>query len=241
MVRRARLIGSEAEAQGDQDSSEPTATAITEQETAADASSSNSLNGGSEPHFSGGFNIVDRSKNDDPLSTIEVVEAAPRRGRPVGSTRSNRVPRATPNEIAQAAPLMVGLTNQVVVSWLGPECAMLQTEANFLTPSVARVLSRLPRGAAQQVSLYTDPFIILVALGLWGSRIARIKDAQAKQKYQTTPFEAARAYGESGTELHADDVSQSTPSESPIVQSDESKNGQAKAAAAAIMRTVSPT
>lgn len=146
------------------------------------------------------------------------------------------MPKATPSEIAQAAPLIVGLSNQVVVSWLGPECAMLQTEANFLTPSVARVLSRLPRGAAQQVSLYTDPFIILVALGLWATRISRIKDAQAKQKYQVEPLEFARAGGESGTEFVASSPSATEP---PIAQSEESKNGQAKAAASAILRTVS--
>jgi hypothetical protein len=114
---------------------------------------------------------------------------------------------------------------------------MLQTEANFLTPSVARVLSRLPRGAAQQVSLYTDPFIILVALGLWATRISRIKDAQAKQKYQVEPLEFARAGGESGTEFTP---TQPTTTEPPIANSDD-KNGQAKAAASAILRTVTQT
>lgn len=186
-----------------------------------------------------GFTVVDHADDakDDPLSSIEVIEAAPRRGRPAGQTRA-RIPKATPSEIAQAAPLMVGLTNQVVVSWLGPECAMLQTEANFITPCVARVLTRLPRGAAQQVSLYTDPFIILTALGLWATRIARIKDQQAKQKYVVEPREAARSYGESGTEFTA---TEQTTTEPPINKPDDARNGQARAANDAIFRTVSST
>ncbi len=118
---------------------------------------------------------------------------------------------------------------------------MLQTEAAFLTPSIARILSRLPRGAAAQVSLYTDPFIVLTALGLWAARISRVKAEQARDKYQVKPFEAARAYGESGTEFRPD-----VPTPAPTtIQSEggneSSSNGQAKAAADAIFRTVSPT
>lgn len=228
MARRARIIAESAQEEGS--NSDQNVTTTTEIETGEQDSAS-------EAGVTGGFQVVDRSSEDSPFSQLEVVEA-PRRGRPPGQARSTtRVPRATPNEIAQAAPLLVGLSNQVVVTWLGPECAMLQTEANFITPSVARILARLPRGAAQQVSLYTDPFIVLTALGLWAARIARIKDAQAKQKYQVEPFEAARAYGESGTEFQPETTGE-TP---PISQSEESKNGQAKAASAAIFRTVSPT
>lgn len=190
MARRARVVRTAeeipAEEGRDQDQVEP---AEAEGAGAAEAAPS-------------AFSVVDRRGDDyvppadSPIGSIEVIEPEPkRRGRKPGT----RVARATPNEIAQAAPLLVGLTNQVVVTWMGPECAMAETEAKFLTPSVARVLSRLPAGAAQQVSLYTDPFIILCALGLWAARIAKIKEMQAKAQYQTTPFEAARAYGESGT------------------------------------------
>lgn len=195
MARRARIVGpaeSPAEEEGrNQDQGESTETAESESvETASSA-----------------FSVVDRRgddyvpPNDSAIGSIEIIEGEPKRR--TRQTRA-RIPKATANEIAQAAPLIVGLSNQVVVSWLGPECAMMQTEANFLTPSVARMLARLPAGAAQQVSYYTDPFIVLVALGLWASRIARIKDAQAKAQYQTTPFEAARSYGASGTNLGED-------------------------------------
>lgn len=235
MARRKTVAVIEsAETQGDSDQIVAAARAENDEEATADTAPSDSV----ESALRGsGFSVVDHRADDaEPLSSIEVVEAQPRRGRPPG-TGKTRVPRATPNEIAQAAPLLVGLTNQVVVTWMGPECAMLQTEANFLTPSVARILSRLPRGAAQQVSVYTDPFIVLVALGLWAARITRVKDQQARNKYYVEPHEQARAVGESGTELTPD-----TPAEQPMGEpSEESKNGRARAVSNAILRTVSPT
>ncbi|SRR5579864_1165302 len=190
MVRRARVVATDSAAQE----------GVSEDQIAAD--SAPVADGEETPSSS--FSVIDRRgddyvpPSDEALGHIEIIEGEPKR-----RTRRPRnvVPKATSNEIAQAAPLLVGLSNQVVVTWMGPECAMLEQEARFITPSVARILSRLPRGAAEQVSLYTDPFIVLTALGLWAARIARIKEMQAKQAYQVTPFEAARAYGESGTNL----------------------------------------
>lgn len=193
MARRARVVNTierPIEDETDNDSVE-----VVTEET--------SDNGATETPSSA-FSVVDKRGDDyvpppsDAFGNIEVVEGQPkRRGRKPGT----RVAKATASDVAGAAPLLVGLTNQVVVAWVGPECAMAETEAKFLTPSVARVLARLPAGAAQQVSLYTDPLIILTALGLWAARIAKIKEMQAKQKFQVTPFEAARAYGESGTNI----------------------------------------
>ena len=208
--RKVVVVEGEESAEGSADQGIATASAASEDETrAADSETSPGV---------------------DLLQHVEVVEApsakAPRQ------TRA-RVPRATPNEIAQTAPLIVGLANQVVVAWMGPECAMLQTEANFLTPSVARVMARLPRGAAQQVSFFTDPFIIVIALGLWATRIARIKESQTKDANKVEPVEAARAVGLSGTELTSDEPQPPTPT---TAQSE-----RANGASEAIFRTVSPT
>jgi hypothetical protein len=242
MARRARIVVNEAEEEGDQN--QGVNNAPNDDETESDAASADrvdaeynaALHEKHEPVTSG-FSVVDRT-SEPTFGTIEVVEA-PKRGR---AARTARVPKATPNQVATVAPpLIVGLMNQAVVAWMGPECAMLQVEANFMTPSISRIIARLPPAAAQAVSLYTDPFVVIGTMALWTARIAKIKDQQAKQKYQIAPFEAARAYGESGTELRTDVPPVSNPSEPPIEQSNESKNGQARAATDAIFRTVSPT
>jgi hypothetical protein len=228
--RKAKIIesSSETETEGSEDQVFPTSSTETAiEEGISDSPSSDSV----EPE-STGFTVVDRS-NETPFSTIEVIES-PKRGRPAG-TRTPRVPRATPNQVASVAPpLIVGLMNQAVVAWAGPECAMLQTEANFLTPSIARIISRLPSAAAQAVSVYTDPFVVIATLGLWGARIVRIKDEQAKQKYQIAPKEAARAYGESGTEYT---ITNPPPEGGSAVNPEPRQNG----AADAILRTMNPT
>lgn len=140
-------------------------------------------------------------------SEVEVVQEPPkRRGRAPGAA-------ARGADVAQAAPLLVTLTDQVCVAWLGPECAMLPQEKGVLTPSVGRVLARLPRGAAEQVSLYTDPFVILIALGLWARRIASIKEQQAR--YAQLPVqEQQRASGYSGTEYT---VPENVREDAPVV------------------------
>lgn len=238
MARRARIVvEDETEGHSDQNGAEAANIDVEEGTTdtaVADRVDEPAGETGSEP---AGFTVVDRS-SEPSFSTIEVIEAPTKRGRQTGAGSRPRVPKATPAAVATVAPpLIVGLMNQAVVAWAGPECAMLQVEANFLTPSIARIIGRLPPAAAQAVSVYTDPFVVIGTMALWAARIAKVKETQAKQKYQVEPFEAARAYGESGTTFTADQPAHTEPPIANTANAEPRQNG----AADAILRTVSPT
>jgi hypothetical protein len=162
---------------------------------------------------------------------VEVIQEEPRRrGRKPGVST-----RAKPEDVAQAAPLMVVMLNNAVVVWTGPECSMTQQEQGILTPSVARMLARLPRSAASAVSAYTDPFVVLLTLGLWARRIASIQQDKKRAAYYQGPVQEARAGGLSGSELLVEDIPD-TENVVPFKQ-DERASQQVQSA---ILATTSP-
>jgi hypothetical protein len=161
---------------------------------------------------------------------VDVIQEPPRRrGRRPGIPS-----KAKPEDIAQAAPLLVTMLNNVAVVWTGPECAMNAQEQGILTPSVARMLARLPRSAANAVSAYTDPFVVLLTLGLWARRIATIQTEKKKAAYYQGPIQEARAGGLSGSEYIVPDIADSEN----VVPFHESKNSEV--VNAAIFATTSP-
>jgi hypothetical protein len=70
---------------------------------------------------------------------------------------------------------------------------MEKREAEMLEPPLARMLSRLPPGQAEQFSKFVDPMVMLIALGMWGNRIVRIQ--RAKRGVGISQDEFDRAIG----------------------------------------------
>jgi hypothetical protein len=70
---------------------------------------------------------------------------------------------------------------------------MEKREAEMLEPPIARMLSRLPAGQAEQFSKFVDPMVILIALGMWGNRVVRIQ--RAKRGNGITQDEFDRSIG----------------------------------------------
>jgi len=70
---------------------------------------------------------------------------------------------------------------------------MEKREADMMEPPLARMLSRLPAGQAEQFSKFVDPMIMLIALGMWGNRIVKIQ--RAKRGDGITEAEFNRASG----------------------------------------------
>lgn len=109
-------------------------------------------------------------------------------------------PKPVIQEVAEApanyslwSQLLIGSTNTVVVTWLGPECAMERREAEMLEPPIARILARMPVSQSQKMATFIDPMVILIAMGTWGNRIVRIQ--RAKRPNLVSQEEMARASG----------------------------------------------
>lgn len=109
-------------------------------------------------------------------------------------------PKPVIQEVAEApanyslwSQLLIGSANTVVVTWLGPECAMERREAEMLEPPIARILARMPVSQSQKMATFIDPMVILIAMGTWGNRIIRIQ--RSKKPNLITQEEMARASG----------------------------------------------
>ena len=151
------------------------------------------------------------SDSVDEQFTLEVKQPK-RRGRPPGSKAEKFVANAAENPANYAlwSQVIIGSANTVAVTWLGNECAMEKREAEMIEPPLSRMLARMPVSASQKVSVFIDPMVILIALGMWGNRIIRVQKEKRGNGITQSEFERASgidrssslvdSYGTRGTE-----------------------------------------
>jgi hypothetical protein len=72
---------------------------------------------------------------------------------------------------------------------------MEKREADMLEPPIARILERLTPEQSQKVSVFIDPMVMLIALGMWGNRIIRIQRAK-KDTISSSEFQRANGFSE---------------------------------------------
>lgn len=161
----------------------------------------------------GGFIVTDAREESQTDATVGVAEPLPRGRRCsicglTGHTArtcqatdvATRAPRKPSKEaVGTLAPMVVGTMNFCVVTTFGVPCGITELEAKLLIPSMQRTMERMPAAAATKAAVIIDPLVICTVLVMWGKRIINVKQAEAKEKYQTQPFEQARANGAVGT------------------------------------------
>lgn len=130
-------------------------------------------------------NNVQQESASDSVDTFTLKTTQPTKKRRAPSARAKVTAStlvdhaaASPANTALWAQVLIGSANTVVVTWLGTECTMEKREAEMLEPPLARMLSRMPAGQAEQFSKFVDPMVMLIALGMWGNRIVRIQRAK---------------------------------------------------------------
>lgn len=126
----------------------------------------------------------------------------------------------TPANYHLWSQLVIGSANTVVVTWLGAECAMEKREADMLEPPIARILARLTPEQSQKVSVFIDPMVMLIALGMWGNRIIRIQRAK-RDTITDTEFARASGMVDGRTSAPASGTPNYEPSVEPSIPSRE--------------------
>jgi hypothetical protein len=106
------------------------------------------------------------------------------------------------------ANLALGSANGFVVMMFGQECALYDGEKKLLYPSLARVINRMPAASAAKASVFIDPIVLLLGLGIWTNRIISIKSKQRTEANTITAREFATASG-----INWDRNQQSPPTE----------------------------
>lgn len=132
----------------------------------------------------------------------------------VGATdRVTKAPRASGNSLSPAVPIFLGTINMMVTSAFGESCGISEKETQFMIPSMQRMSERMPKAAAEKMSLWIDPVVIVSCFIFWGSRIRKIKADEARQQFVVEPFERARANGYTGATYDGANAVTNSPSQ----------------------------
>ncbi len=127
-------------------------------------------------------------------TTDQTREATPdilvQENEPVKKAKRHYTPRGSSKKLAavvdtsgQTATAIMAILDSVAQTLVGREAAMNEIERALIESPLARTLARLDPGVSESVSKFADPLTIVVALGMWGNRVAAIakqKNAQTK-------------------------------------------------------------
>lgn len=122
-----------------------------------------------------------------------VAEDAPK-ARVDGQQVEPKITDLSPDSLT-LANLCLGSTNAFVVMMFGQECGLYDGEKKLLYPSLARVINRMPVASAARASVFIDPIVLLLGLGIWTNRIVSIKSRQRAEANSITAREFAQASG----------------------------------------------
>ena len=122
-----------------------------------------------------------------------IAEDAPK-ARVEGQQVEPKITDLSPDSLT-LANLCLGSTNAFVVMMFGQECGLYDGEKKLLYPSLARVINRMPAASAARASVFIDPIVLLLGLGIWTNRIVSIKSRQRAEANSITAREFAAASG----------------------------------------------
>lgn len=90
----------------------------------------------------------------------------------------------------QTAVVMLALLDGIATVLAGPTATMTESERAMLSEPLARMLAKLELSQNKVIQQYSDPVLFLMGLIAWGSRVARDRAKQRKEK--ETPLEASQ-------------------------------------------------
>ena len=136
---------------------------------------------------------TDETPETTPVILVEEIEPTQeKKPKRHYTPRGSKKLAAVVDTSGQTATAIIAILDSVAQTFVGREAAMNEIERALIESPLARTLARLDPGISENVSKFADPLTILVALGMWGNRVAAI----AKQKTAQTKNVRAAANSE---------------------------------------------